>query len=69
MISCHMLQRNIRNFHQLVSMKDDERRALLRQLSDSEYRDVMNVVATLPNVEVKVNCEGESDAKVKFDAK
>src|SRR6218665_1122298 len=67
MLSC--VQRNIRSFQQLVSMKEEERRALLRQLTDSEYRDVMNVVATLPNVEVKVRCEGEFNAKITFDAK
>ena len=39
-------------------MGEDDRRALLRQLTDSEYRDVINVCAMLPNIEIEVQCEG-----------
>lgn len=39
-------------------MKEDERRALLRSLADDEYRDVMSVCATLPNVTMEVNSKG-----------
>ena len=39
-------------------MDETDRRSLLRQLSDAEYRDVLNVCATMPNVEMEVCCEG-----------
>ena len=51
-------QRNIRSLKQLVSMNDDDRRLLLRQLSDSEYRDVLSVCAMMPSVDITAHCEG-----------
>jgi translocation protein SEC63 len=44
-------------------MSEPDRRALLRQLSDAEYRDVLNVCAMMPNIEINVRCEvkGEED--------
>ncbi|KAI0226507.1 J domain-containing protein [Lamellibrachia satsuma] len=50
-------KRNIRNIRQLVSMREDERRALLRTLADDEYANVMNVCANLPYVEMTVKTE------------
>jgi len=52
------VQRNIRSLKQLVSMNDDDRRLLLRQLTDSEYRDVLSVCAMMPNVDITAHCEG-----------
>jgi len=51
-------QRNIRSLKQLVSMNDDDRRLLLRQLTDSEYRDVLSVCAMMPSVDITAHCEG-----------
>jgi len=52
------VQRNIRSLKQLVSMNDDDRRLLLRQLTDSEYRDVLSVCAMMPSVDITAHCEG-----------
>ena len=56
------VQRNIRSLKQLVAMNDEDRRSLLRQLTDSEYRDVLSVCAMMPNVEITAHCEGEAHA-------
>ena len=40
-------------------MKEDERRSLLRNFTDDEYRDVMNVCARLPNVTMEVSSKGK----------
>ena len=58
------LQRNIRSIKQFVSMKEDERRALLRNFTDDEYRDVMNVCASLPNVTMEVSSKGKRNDKI-----
>jgi len=39
-------------------MNDEDRRSLLRQLTDSEYRDVLSVCAMMPSVDITVHCEG-----------
>ncbi|KAL4233084.1 secretory subunit [Mactra antiquata] len=50
-------RRNIQRIRDLVAMEEEERRLLLRSLSDDEYQDVMNVCATLPNVEMIIRSE------------
>ncbi|XP_076347398.1 translocation protein Sec63 [Tachypleus tridentatus] len=50
-------KRNIRNIIQLAEMKSDERRALLRGLSDNEYADVMSVLTKFPVLDVDVRSE------------
>uniref|UniRef100_A0A1W7R9M8 Translocation protein SEC63 n=1 Tax=Hadrurus spadix TaxID=141984 RepID=A0A1W7R9M8_9SCOR len=50
-------RRNIRNIRQLACMKNDERRALLRSLSDDQYEDVMNVLSKIPIIEIDVRSE------------
>ncbi|BFZ25302.1 hypothetical protein BsWGS_28341 [Bradybaena similaris] len=50
-------KRNIRHISDLVNMKDEERRLMLRGLSDSDYLDVIAVCATLPYVEMTVKTE------------
>ncbi|WAR09208.1 SEC63-like protein [Mya arenaria] len=50
-------KRNVQRIRDLVAMDDDERRALLRSLTDDEYQDVINVCATLPNVVMVVKSE------------
>ena len=54
----HFFQRNIQRIRDLVRMEEEDRRALLRTLTDDEYRDVMNVCATMPNVEMTIKSEG-----------
>lgn len=50
-------KRHIQRIRDFVGMKDDERKSLLRGLSPEEYRDVMNVCATLPYVIMTVRSE------------
>ena len=40
-------------------MKEEDRRALLRSLTDDEYRDVLNVISMMPNINMEVTSEGE----------
>lgn len=54
------LQRDIRHIRDFVSMDDEDRRSMLRSLSDNEYLDVMTVCAYLPYVEMTVKTEGNS---------
>ena len=50
-------QRNIKSIRQLVGLPDDKRRALLRSLSDEQYRDVLVVCASMPLLEISYTCE------------
>ncbi|XP_067674081.1 translocation protein SEC63 homolog [Haliotis asinina] len=50
-------KRNIRTIRDLVSMKEEDRRSMLRGLNDSEYNDVMNVCAGMPDVIMEVTSE------------
>ncbi|KAK3097244.1 hypothetical protein FSP39_007997 [Pinctada imbricata] len=43
-------KRHIQGIRDLISMKEEERKSLLRHLGSDEYRDVMNVCATMPHV-------------------
>ena len=61
-------QRNIRSIKQFVSMKEDDRRALLRTFTDDEYRDVMNVCAGLPNVTMEVSSKGKRNDEIQAKA-
>lgn len=58
-----MFQRNIRSIRQFVMMKNDERRDLLRTLSEQEYRDVINVAAIMPYVTMDVKSQGTAVEK------
>lgn len=40
-------------------MKDDERRSILRSLTDEEYLDVMEVCASMPYVTLEIKSEGK----------
>ncbi|TPP57911.1 Translocation protein SEC63 [Fasciola gigantica] len=50
-------QRNIKSIRQLVRFPDDKRRALLRSLSDEQYRDMLNVCASMPMLTISYRCE------------
>lgn len=52
------LQRSVRSINDLVKMKDEDRRVMLRNLSDQEYRNVINVLAAMPLVKMEVTTEG-----------
>ncbi|KAK4468232.1 hypothetical protein MN116_008388 [Schistosoma mekongi] len=50
-------QRNIKSIRQLVSLPEDKRRALLRSLSDEQYRDILVVCSSMPSLELSYRCE------------
>lgn len=50
-------QRNIKSIRQLVRLPDDKRRALLRSLSDEQYRDLLNVCTAMPTLSISYRCE------------
>lgn len=50
-------KRNVQRIRDLLAMEEEERRALLRSLTDDEYHDVINVCATLPNIEMTIRSE------------
>ena len=55
-------QRNIRHLRDFVSMKDEDRRLMLRSLGDGEYRDIMQVCGYMPFVEMNIRSEGETSS-------
>lgn len=59
-------KRDIRHIRDFISMKEEDRRAMLRGLTDAEYLDVMTVCSHLPYVEMKTKTEvlGEEDATI-----
>jgi translocation protein SEC63 len=50
-------RRSVRSLLQLAQMKDDDRRSMLRNLSDDQYEDIMNVVGNMPLLELEVRSE------------
>jgi len=56
-------KRSIKSIRQFIEMDDDERRLLLRTLSDEQYQDVISVCHSFPRltVEVKVKVIDDED--------
>jgi len=50
-------KRNIKTLQQLAKMKDEDRRSLLRSLTEEQYRDVIRVLSLMPLLNVKVTTE------------
>ena len=57
----HSRRRNIKTLQQLAKMKDEDRRSLLRQLSDEQYKDVIRVLAMMPVLDVTITTEVDDD--------
>jgi len=57
----HSRRRNIKTLQQLAKMKDEDRRSLLRQLSDEQYKDVIRVLAMMPVLDVTITTEVVDD--------
>jgi len=53
-------QRQIKSLQQFAQLKGEERRLILRNLSDSQYEDVMKVLGNMPYIDFKVRSEGNS---------
>lgn len=50
-------KRQIKSLQQFAQLKGEERRLILRNLSDSQYEDVMKVLGNMPYIEFKVRSE------------
>lgn len=50
-------KRKIRTLQELGSLGEDERRLLLRRLTDEQYDDVINVLSGLPRIEMTIELE------------
>lgn len=48
-------KRHIKTIRQFVGMKNEDRRLLLRTLSDEQYQDIINVCWSYPHLEVEVD--------------
>jgi hypothetical protein len=53
LIDC-ITKRNIFTIKQFVTMKDADRRSVLRYLSDEQYEDIMRVCSSYPNIDMNV---------------
>lgn len=53
------LQRHIKSIQQFAQLKHEDRRQILRNLSDDQYEDVMKVVGKMPYIDLQVRSEGE----------
>nr|KAG5706886.1 hypothetical protein BaRGS_021392 [Batillaria attramentaria] len=53
-------KRNIRHIREFAAMKDEDRRQMLRSLTDAEYRNIVTVAASLPYVEMTIRSEGKT---------
>ncbi|XP_045471266.1 translocation protein SEC63 homolog [Harmonia axyridis] len=50
-------KRHIKTLQQYAQLKSEDRRSLLRNLSDSQYEDVMKTLGNMPYVDFEVKCE------------
>ncbi|KAH0956699.1 hypothetical protein HN011_007422 [Eciton burchellii] len=53
----HAKKRQIKSLQQFAQLKGEERRLILRNLSDSQYEDVMKVLGNMPYIDFKVRSE------------
>ena len=52
-------KRSVSSIQQFCEMKEEDRRQLLKILSDDQYTDVMNVCSNMPLIDFKVQIEGK----------
>merc|ERR1711915_1045880 len=57
----HSKRRNIKSLKQLAMMGDEDRRSLLRSLTDDQYKDLMKVLAGFPELSVTITTEVVDD--------
>lgn len=53
-------KRHIKSLQQYAQLKGEDRRSLLRSLSDEEYENVMKVLGRMPYITFDINVEGKS---------
>ncbi|XP_031848650.1 translocation protein Sec63 [Nomia melanderi] len=57
-LKCFLAKKHqIRSLQQFAQLKGEKRRLILRNLSDSDYEDVMKVLGSMPYIEFKVRSE------------
>ncbi len=54
-------KRNIKSLQQLAKMKDEDRRSMLRGLTDEQYKDVLRVLAQMPVLDAEITTEVVDD--------
>lgn len=52
-------KRQIKSLQQYAQLKGEDRRALLRSLSDEEYENVMKVLGKMPYIDFQITVEGK----------
>lgn len=50
-------KRTVKTLQQLAQMRHDERRIMLKSLTDEQYEDIVVVLGNMPHLEVEVKCE------------
>ncbi|CAF4165328.1 unnamed protein product, partial [Rotaria magnacalcarata] len=48
--------RTIKSIRQFAAMNDEERRSMLRSITDEQYDDIMNVLSIYPHITMTVSC-------------
>ena len=54
-------RRNIKSLKQLAQMADEDRKGLLRSLTEDQYKDFVKVLGTFPNLSMSVTTEVVDD--------
>merc|ERR1719245_154829 len=57
----HSRRRNIKSLAQLAKMKDEDRKSLLRSLTEEQYKDVIRVLAMVPILDIEITTEVVDD--------
>lgn len=57
----HTKRRNIKSLLQVAKLKDEDRRSLLRKLSDEQYKDILKVLSMLPLLDLTITTEVVDD--------
>lgn len=52
-------KRQIKSLQQYAQLKGEDRRSLLRSLSDEEYENVMKVLGRMPYIDFQIQVEGK----------
>lgn len=53
----HAKKRQIKSLQQFAQLKGEERRLILRNLSDNQYEDIMKILGNMPYIDFKVRSE------------
>jgi len=56
----------IRSLLQFAQLNDEQRRSILRTLSNNEYQDILDVLSIYPNIQMTVKWEGKHSRLFRF---